>query len=167
MDGKMVTNLSLLPLLLILGLLESGLARNETSTAAFDVSDHDSRENHGGFSTTTSNRDENHPLVRVLETRPHSLKLVIKPWQFKPDTMIRLLYERVPVNKGPFMLHLDDPVIEYIPLIRREQSYTLTELPMGKYIVCGEALLMGEVYQTSCFETSIQRLDTNSNCPKY
>ena len=154
--------MTLLPLLLILGLLESGSARNASA-----ANNHDSRENHGGFSTTTSSRDENHPIVRVLETRLHSLKLVIKPWQFKPDTMIRLLYKRVPVNKGPFMLHLDDPVIEYIPLIRREQSYTLTELPMGKYIVCGEALLMGEVYQTSCFETSIQRLDTNSNCPIY
>ena len=107
-------------------------------------------------------RDESHPLLRVLDTAPHSLTLRIKPRDFKPDTMVRLLYERVPQNKGPFMLHLDDPVIEYIPLIRRSQTHTLEELPMGKYIVCGEALLRGEVYQTSCFETSIRRLDTNS-----
>jgi len=45
---------------------------------------------------------------------------------------------------------------------RRAQSYSLAELPMGKYIVCGEAMLHAEVYQTSCFETIIQRLDTNS-----
>ena len=60
------------------------------------------------------------------------------------------------------MLHLDDPVMEFIPLIRRAQSYTLSELPMGKYIVCGEAMVMGEVYQASCFQTNINRLDNNS-----
>merc|ERR1712106_1061378 len=81
---------------------------------------------------------------------------------YKPDTMTRLLYERVPLNKGPFLLHLDDPVIEFIPLIRRAQSYTLSELPIGKYIVCGEAMVMGEVYQSSCFETRIERLDNNT-----
>ena len=87
---------------------------------------------------------------------------MIKPFEFPPDTMICLLYERVPLNKGPFMLHLDDPVIVVIPLMRRAQSYTLSELPMGKYIVCGEAMVMGEVYQASCFETKIERLDNNS-----
>ena len=107
-------------------------------------------------------RDENHPLLKVLETAPHSMSLMIKTLDFQPDTMIRLLYERVPLNKGPFMLHLDDPVIEYIPLIRRVQTHTLRELPMGKYIVCGEAMVMGEVYQASCFETRIERLDNNS-----
>ena len=109
-----------------------------------------------------STRDENHPMLKVMETAPHSMSLMIKPRNYKPDTMIRLLYERVPLNKGPFMLHLDDPVIEFIPLIRRTQSYTLSELPMGKYIVCGEAMVMGEVYQASCFETRIERLDNNS-----
>ena len=57
----------------------------------------------------------------------------------------RLMYERVPLTKGPFMLHLDDPVIEVIPMVRLGQSHTLSELPMGKYIVCGEAMVMGEV----------------------
>jgi hypothetical protein len=109
-----------------------------------------------------STRDENHPMLKVMDTAPHSMSLMIKPWDYKPDTMIRLLYERVPLNKGPFLLHLDDPVIEFIPLIRRAQTYTLTELPMGKYIVCGEAMVMGEVYQASCFETRIERLDNNS-----
>ena len=109
-------------------------------------------------------RDENHPLLTVLETAPHSMSLMIKPRDYKLDTMIRLLYERVSLNKGPFMLHLDDPVIEFIPLIRRAQSHTLAELPMGKYIVCGEAMVMGEVYQASCFETRIERLDSNSKC---
>jgi hypothetical protein len=107
-------------------------------------------------------RDEAHPLVTLLETTPHAMSLLIKPWNYHPDTMVRLLYERVSKQKRPIMAHLDDPVIVYIPLIRSAQSYSLAELPMGKYIVCGEAMLQAEVYQTSCFETIIQRLDTNS-----
>jgi len=107
-------------------------------------------------------RDENHPMLKVIQTKPHSMTLKIKPKIYKPDTMIRLLYERVPLNKGPFMLHLDDPVIEIIPLTKQGLSYTLTELPMGKYVVCGEAMVKGEVYQASCFETRIERLDNNT-----
>ena len=57
------------------------------------------------------------------------------------------------------MAHLDDPVLEYIPLIRTSQTYMLTDLPKGKYIVCGEAMDQeGEVYQESCFETRIRKL---------
>ena len=107
-------------------------------------------------------RDENHPMLKVIETKPHSMTLKIKPKIYKPDTMIRLLYERVPLNKGPFMLHLDDPVIEIIPLPKQGESLVLSDLPMGKYIVCGEAMVKGEVYQSSCFETRIERLDNNS-----
>ena len=107
-------------------------------------------------------RDEKHPLLTVVDTRPHSMTLLIKTLDYKEDTMIRLLYERVSLNKGPFMLHLDDPVIEYIPLNKMAQTHTLSELPMGKYIVCGEAMVMGEVYQASCFQTNINRLDNNS-----
>ena len=33
---------------------------------------------------------------------------------------------------------------------------------MGKYIVCGEAMVMGEVYQASCFETRIERQEDKS-----
>jgi hypothetical protein len=110
----------------------------------------------------TSVRDENHPLLTVMDTKPHSMSLMLKPKDYKPDTMVRLLYERVPAHRQPIMQHLDDPVIEYVPLTRRVQSHDLTELPMGKYIVCGEAMLHGEVYQASCFETRIERLDNNS-----
>ena len=59
------------------------------------------------------------------------------------------------------MNHLDDPVQAYIPLIRTSQTYTLTSLPRGKYIVCGEALdMMGEVYQESCLETRIRKVES-------
>ena len=114
------------------------------------------------YHTSNHTRDENHPLLTVLDTRPHSMTLLIKTVDYKANTLIRLLYERVSANKGPFMLHLDDPVIEVIPLLRRVETHTLAELPMGKYIVCGEAMAMGEVYQASCFETKIERLDNNS-----
>ena len=107
-------------------------------------------------------RDEDHPLLTVMETKPHSMSLMVKPKEYRPDTMVRLLYERVPLHRKPMLQHLDDPVIEYIHLIRRVQSHDLTELPMGKYIVCGEAMVHGEVYQASCFETMIERLDNNS-----
>jgi len=111
---------------------------------------------------TNITRDENHPLLTVLETEPHAMSLMIRPIVYKPDTMIRLLYERVARDKGPFMLHLDDPVIEYFSLTENPQHHTLSELPMGKYIVCGEAMVMGDVYQANCFETRIERLDNDS-----
>merc|ERR1711872_1208214 len=107
-------------------------------------------------------RDENHPMLKVIETKPHSMTLKIKPKIYKDDAMIRLLYERVPLNKGPFMLHLDDPVIEIMPLTKQGERFVLSDLPMGKYIVCGEAMVKGEVYQSSCFETRIERLDNNT-----
>lgn len=107
-------------------------------------------------------RDENHPLLTLMETRPHMMVLMVKVKVLQPETMIRLLYERVPLNKQPLLQHLDDPVIEYIHLDRSPLSYDLSELPMGKYIVCGEAMVKGNVYQASCFETSIERLDNNT-----
>ena len=101
-------------------------------------------------------------LLTLMTTKPHSMSLMVKPKVYKPNSMLRLLYERVPHHRQPIMQHLDDPVIEYIPLTRRVQNHRLTELPMGKYIVCGEAMVLGEVYQASCFETRIERMDNNS-----
>ena len=107
-------------------------------------------------------RDENHPLVTLKTTAPHSMVLIIKPFNPQPDTMIRLLYERVAKNKAPLMLHLDDPVTEILKLREEEMIHQLDDLPMGKYIVCGEARIGTEVYQTNCFETRIERLDSDS-----
>ena len=68
---------------------------------------------------------------------------------------IRLLYERVPSHRKPNITHLDRPVIDSVPLIRHHQvttpqylqrfrnnvrkTYVISDLPRGKYIVCGEA----------------------------
>ena len=47
--------------------------------------------------------------------------------------LFRLLYERVPLRKSAEMmlLHLDDPVTEFLPLRGASRRHELTELPMG------------------------------------
>lgn len=106
-------------------------------------------------------KDVAHPLISLMKIEPHAMKLLVKPRKFEPDTMVRLMYERVPRNKPALQRHLDDPVIEYVHVYRLDQEHYLTNLPMGKYIVCGEAQINGEVFQANCFETSIDRLDNN------
>jgi hypothetical protein len=136
---------------------------NSTDSDVIEHQDNDKTDNDNiDNDNQTTSHYQNHSLLTVIETRPHSMSIMIKPKDYKPDTMIRLLYERVPAHRQPFMHHLDDPVIEYIPLTRRVQSHDLAELPKGKYIVCGEAMVQGEVYQSSCFDTKIERLDSNS-----
>lgn len=102
-----------------------------------------------------------HPLIMLMKIEPHALDLLVKPHTFIPGTMVRLMYERVPRNRPPLMQHLDDPVVEYVPLHWPAQHHRLQNLPMGKYIVCGEAHKEGEVIQANCFETVIDRLDSN------
>ena len=57
--------------------------------------------------------------------------------------------------------HLDDPVIEYVELSKPSVDHTLDDLPMGRYIVCGEALDNAKLLQASCFEARVERLDNN------
>jgi len=117
------------------------------------------------FQSHSAERARTHefPLVSLVESSPNSMTVMVSPKKFRPDIMVRLLYERVPLHRKPFVQHLDDPVIEYYPMIREAQTYTLAELPRGKYIVCGEAMTKeGEIMQASCFETQISRRDDNS-----
>ena len=100
-------------------------------------------------------RDEIIPLLSLIEIGPHSMWLMVKVRSLQPETMVRLLYERVPQNLPPLLQHLDDPVIEFIHLTISPHSHHLTELTMGKYIVCGEAMVKGDIYQTSCLETRL------------
>merc|ERR1712066_861564 len=101
------------------------------------------------------------PLIMLMKIEPHALDLLVRPRVFVPGTMVRLMYERVPRNRPPLLQHLDDPVIEYVPLHWPAQHHRLRDLPMGKYIVCGEAHKEGHVVQANCFETIIDRLDNN------
>jgi len=101
------------------------------------------------------------PLIMLMKIEPHALDLLVRPRIFVPGTMVRLMYERVPRNRPPLLQHLDDPVIEYVPLHWPAQHHRLQDLPMGKYIVCGEAHKEGHVVQANCFETVIDRLDNN------
>ena len=69
----------------------------------------------------------------------------------------------MPSHRQAHVTHLADPVTELMPLVRSAQSYVLSDLPQGKYIVCGEAMTAsGKVYQQSCFETRIKRAETES-----
>jgi hypothetical protein len=101
------------------------------------------------------------PLIMLMKIEPHALDLLVRPRIFVPGTMVRLMYERVPRNRPPLLQHLEDPVIEYVPLHWPAQHHRLQNLPMGKYIVCGEAHKEGHVVQANCFETVIDRLDNN------
>merc|ERR1712223_1012883 len=101
------------------------------------------------------------PLIMLMKIEPHALDLLVRPRVFVPGTMVRLMYERVPRNRPPLLQHLDDPVIEYVPLHWPAQHHRLQDLPMGKYIVCGEAHKEGHVVQANFFETIIDRPDNN------
>ena len=69
------------------------------------------------------------------------------------------------MHRQPHVHHLDDPVTEVMVLTRPIMSRVLTDLPRGKYIVCGEAMSgEGEEYQHNCFETRIVRAETDSEC---
>jgi len=109
-------------------------------------------ENHGNMKD---------PLIMLMKIEPHALDLLVRPRVFVEGTMVRLMYERVPRNRPPLLQHLDDPVVEYVPLHWPAQHHRLQNLPMGKYIVCGEAHSQGYVIQANCFETVIDRLDNN------
>ena len=76
---------------------------------------------------------------------------------------VRLMYERVPLSKAAIPQHLNDPVIEYVPIYRREQEHRLYNLPVGKYIVCGEAMSDGNVFQANCVEALIRKQGNRSN----
>ena len=74
------------------------------------------------------------------------------------------MYKRVPRNKPAQMKHLNDPITEYIHLYRLDQEHFLTNLPMGKYIVCADYTIkvggVDKVVQHNCFEAFVERPDT-------
>jgi len=72
--------------------------------------------------------------------------------------MILLLYERVPAKRHPENQHFDDPVVQYFPLNREFQTHTITDLPRGMYILCGEAMMAsgsGQILEASCLQAEI------------
>ena len=52
-------------------------------------------------------------------------------------------------------------MIEYVELSKPSMDHILDDLPMGRYIVCGEALHNAKLLQASCFEARVERLDNN------
>ena len=83
------------------------------------------------------------------------------------------MYKRVPMNKPAHIRNLDDPIVEYIHLYRPDQEHFLINLPRGKYIVCADYTMTeahsGQkvVLQHDCFETTVDRLDNNSESKDY
>ena len=57
--------------------------------------------------------------------------------------------------------------VEQVSLLQPQQQHRLADLPVGKYIVCGEARRNGRLIQSSCFETIIEKLDNNSELSFY
>lgn len=102
-----------------------------------------------------------HPLISLMAIKPHSMRLLVKPKTLDANSMVRLMYKRVPRNKAAHRKHLDDPIIEIIPLYRYDQEHFIHNLPRGKYIVCGDHSIHEVIVQHNCFETIIDRLDNN------
>eukprot|EP00090_Calanus_glacialis_P039325 TRINITY_DN68468_c0_g1_i1.p1 TRINITY_DN68468_c0_g1~~TRINITY_DN68468_c0_g1_i1.p1 ORF type:complete len:385 (-),score=80.79 TRINITY_DN68468_c0_g1_i1:51-1205(-) len=100
------------------------------------------------------------PLITVSKIDPFSITVLVKPKTFGIYTMVRLMYERVPVSKPALLQNLDDPVIDYVPMYRGEQEHRLYNLPVGKYIICGEAFAKGTVFQANCVEARVQKHST-------
>ena len=74
---------------------------------------------------------------------------------------VQLQYERVRQTRPPLLHHLDNPVKEIVNLYKEYQEHELSNLPVGKYIVCGDAQIHGQVFQKNCFQTTINKLDNN------
>ena len=72
---------------------ESSLGVGEAGQSTMERPDEHSLY-HGEDSDLTSGepsdhlRDESHPLVTLLETSPHTMKLLIRPWSYRADTMV-------------------------------------------------------------------------------
>ena len=74
---------------------------------------------------------------------------------------IQLQYERVRHTHPPTLCHLDNPVREIITLYKEDQEHELSNLPVGKYIVCGEAKFGDRILETNCFQTTVEKGDDN------
>jgi len=105
--------------------------------------------------------DVMHPLISLMTMKPNSMRLLVKPKTLDLNSKVRLMYKRVPRNKAAHRKHLDDPIIEIIPLYRNEQEHFINDLPRGKYIVCGDHSIQDVIVQHNCFETIVDRLDNN------
>jgi len=102
-----------------------------------------------------------HPLISLMAIKPNSMRLLVKPKTLDINSKVRLMYKRVPRNKAAHRKHLDDPIIEIVPLYRYEQEHFIHDLPRGKYIVCGDHSIKDVIVEHNCFEVIIDRLDNN------
>ena len=156
--------------------ISTSLSNEYTGTVSDPFSDHTYPASKS--SPSNESKDSSHPLITLMKIKPHSMKLLIQPSTFYPNTKVRvnilwqlfkcfsfqiqLHYERVRHTLPPLLHHLDHPVREIVNLKTEYQEHELSNLPVGKYIVCGDAQIDGQVFQENCFETIITKLDNNS-----
>ena len=55
---------------------------------------------------------------------------------------------------------LTTPVIRHVNM--SSGAHHIPNLPRGKYVVCGEAMEDGFVYQSDCSEIVVEKIKTNS-----
>ena len=72
------------------------------------------------------------------------------------------MYERVTETQVPESHHLKNPVVEKIPMVSEVQEHGLYNLQVGNYIICGEVVVNGDIFQTNCFQTVVRHLETKS-----
>jgi len=72
-----------------------------------------------------------HPLISLMAIKPNSMRLLVKPKTLDINSKVRLMYKRVPRNKAAHRKHLDDPIIEIVPLYRYEQEHYIHDLPVS------------------------------------
>ena len=73
------------------------------------------------------------------------------------------MYERVPARREAALHALSAPVISQVSFPEHiSSSHNITNLPRGKYVVCGEASTEGVVYKTGCSEIFVERVKSDS-----
>ena len=74
-----------------------------------------------------------------------------------------MLYERVPLRRKAAMAALSAPVISQMSFSNDvSTTHNITNLPRGRYVVCGEASSEGVVYRAGCSHIVVERVRSNS-----
>ena len=67
------------------------------------------------------------------------------------------------MQRTAHMGSLSTPVISHVNFSKDSPTtHNITNLPRGKYVVCGEAYSEGIIYQAGCTEIIVEKLETKS-----
>ena len=71
------------------------------------------------------------------------------------------------MQRTAHMGSLSTPVISHVNFSKDSPTtHNITNLPRGKYVVCGEAYSEGIIYQAGCTEIIVEKLETKSKIMK-